>query len=346
MAEIEIIPESIKLIKISDEEYFSEKYKDYISNSKLKLINPEEGGSEELYESGLKSKYSDSFELGSAVHAMLLQPDYFEIAPVKKPTSKLGLFADKAYEFMKAGKSKEDAINEASLSADYYANKLTEKRLITALEACEPYWKEREEFESKLKSEKTQIYLSSPMEYKYQRCVSGLINNTKLMKTLNPDYLLDPPETYNEYAIFAEIYVINGDRKTKLKVKAKLDNFIIDHETQTITLNDVKTTGKPIGFFMGNYVQSDDPTITEKIWYDGSFQKFHYYRQMAFYLWLLACYCKTQGINYKTKANMVVVETVPEFSSKVYIVNGKHIKQGLDEFKKLLILVSEWIEKQ
>ena len=346
MVEIEIIPESIQLIKMSDEEYFSPKYADYISNSRLKLINPEEGGSEETYVNGLKSKYSDSFELGSAVHATLLQPEYFEIAPVKKPTGKLGLFADKAYDLMKSGSSKEDAISEASLSADYYANKLIDKRLSSALEACEPYWKEREEFESQLKSDKVQIYLSTPMEYKYKQCVSGLVSNTKLMKTLNPDYLLSPPEIYNEYAIFAEVYVIDGDKKTKLKVKGKLDNFIIDHETQTITLNDVKTTGKPVGFFMGNYVKPEYPSNSEKVWYDGSFQKFHYHRQMGFYLWLLACCAKTKGIDYQLKANMVVVETIPDFNSKVYKVSGKHIKQGLDEFKKLLILVAKWTETQ
>ena len=40
MAVIEIVPESIQLIKMTDEEYFSDKYKDYISNSKLGLLNP------------------------------------------------------------------------------------------------------------------------------------------------------------------------------------------------------------------------------------------------------------------------------------------------------------------
>ena len=39
-------------------------------------------------------------------------------------------------------------------------------------------------------------------------------------------------------------------------------------------------------------------------------------------------------------------ETIPEFKSRVYKVHNKHIKQGLDEFKQLLILVTEWIEKQ
>ena len=55
---------------------------------------------------------------------------------------------------------------------------------------------------------------------------------------------------------------------------------------------------------------------------------------------------QNQGFNYKLKANMVVVETIPEFRTKIYPVTGKQIKQGLDEFKKLLTLVVEWIEKK
>lgn len=64
------------------------------------------------------------------------------------------------------------------------------------------------------------------------------------------------------------------------------------------------------------------------------------------YLWLLSCCMQNQGFNYKFKANMVVVETIPEFRTRVYPVTDKQIKQGLDEFKKLLTLVVEWIEKK
>jgi hypothetical protein len=37
---------------------------------------------------------------------------------------------------------------------------------------------------------------------------------------------------------------------------------------------------------------------------------------------------------------MVVVETIPDYKTKIFSVNGKQIKEGLDEFKKLLILVA------
>ena len=52
LKEVKIYPlkDTVKRLKISDEEYFSKKYSGYISNSRLKYINPEEGGSIELFD--------------------------------------------------------------------------------------------------------------------------------------------------------------------------------------------------------------------------------------------------------------------------------------------------------
>ena len=281
MAVIEIVPESIQLIKMTDEEYFSEKYKDYISNSKLGLLNPEQDGSMELYTAGFKSKYSDSFELGSVVHAMLLQSEYYRISDIRKPNSKLGIFADKVYEYMLKGIDKKSAIEKASIDADYYAGKLTDKRLETALASCEPYWEKRKEYSLKMGeevSEITDLYISEPIFNKFSSCMEG-VNNSKIKKLLYPESILSDIEVYNEYAILAEIIVKTDDKEVRLKIKGKLDNFTIDHESETVTLNDLKTTGKPVGFFMGNYVSVEGSS--EKVWYDGSFQKYHYHRQMG-----------------------------------------------------------------
>jgi hypothetical protein len=40
---------SLRRVDMSDEEYFSKTYQDYVSNSRLKNINPNEGGSPALY---------------------------------------------------------------------------------------------------------------------------------------------------------------------------------------------------------------------------------------------------------------------------------------------------------
>ena len=50
-SDFKIIPvmDSIKRLDIDDEIYFSRKYSNYISNSRLKYIDPSEEGSPELY---------------------------------------------------------------------------------------------------------------------------------------------------------------------------------------------------------------------------------------------------------------------------------------------------------
>ena len=341
MDKVEIILDSIQLLKMSDEEYFSEKYKEYISNSKLSLINPEQDGSVESYEAGFVSKYSESFELGSAIHAIVLQPDYFHISEILKPYAKLGYFADKVYEFQKSGLSIDDSIEKASKKADYYAKGLSKSRKTATIEACSEYWKEREKWENefleKLNSESKQpLYLSSSVFDKFRQCMSG-ISKSKFNKILYPEGNV---ESYNEYAILADIKVTFDGKEIILKIKGKLDNFTIDHDNKIITLNDLKTTGRPVAYFMGNFVKVEGQD--EKVWYDGSFQKFHYFRQMALYLWLLnAAIFQLKGLSYECKANMLVVETIPKYKSRVCTVNKKNIEKGLNEFKNLIISVAK-----
>lgn len=56
--------ESVYRSKISDAEYFSSSYSNYISNSRLKYINPDQGGSPSLYNKGIENKSTNSLELG------------------------------------------------------------------------------------------------------------------------------------------------------------------------------------------------------------------------------------------------------------------------------------------
>lgn len=345
MAEIHIIPETVRLVKMTDDEYFAEK--DYISNSKLSLINPDEDGSFEKFERGIKSEYSESFALGSVVHAMLLQPDYYIISDINKPSGKLGLFAEEVYKLRSTGLPLREAIYAASNIADYYSNKLSGARLKTAIKNSLSFYLQRMKYEED--PEKQTIFVCEAIRYKYNQCMLNIKDSSsKIIETLYPQGLLNPDEFYNEFAIFCEVDYIDTETGeiTRLKLKGKLDNFTINHETETITLNDLKTTGKPVSYFMGNHVKTKTVTGEEvEVWYNGSFQYYHYYRQMAMYLWILQAAAKEiLGISYKPKSNMLVVETIPEFKSKIYPLNGRHIKYGLDELKNLLTLVVKWMQ--
>lgn len=344
MVEIQIDIDTIQLLKMDDSTYFSEKYKDYISNSKLSLINPEEGGSFDKFENGFDSKYSASYELGSAVHNMVLQPEYYYISDIRKPSAKLGLFAEEFFKLRSSGLSINDSINKASINSDYYAGKLTDNRIKTAIKSSIDYYfkKKKEVF---TEENKEAVYLSDQMFEKYEQCINGINQNKELLNLLRPEGLLEAPESFNEYAILCEADVNIDGEISRIKLKAKLDNFTLDHEQNLVTLNDLKTTGKPVRFFMGNDVYIEEEK--RKVWYDGSFQKYRYYRQMGMYLWLLQCAVqKEYGLIYTSKANMLVVETIPNFSSKVYAVNGIEIRKGLQEFKKLITLVVQWKKNQ
>lgn len=353
-SKITVIPESIRFLKISDEEYFGNpEYKNYISNSKLKLINPDEGGSPELWENGILLQYSESFEVGTAVHAILLQPNYFYISNIRKPSGKLGLFANKVYDY-KQNPEEKRSVNEiyqqASIDVDYYSGKLSEKRLATALETCIPYWKQRDENKEILSESKLPIYLSEKMFSISESCMNEISSNSQFKDLLYPEGLINNPEYYNEYAILCDILVETEEYSIILPFKLKLDNFTIDFDNSILTLNDLKTTGKPADYFMGNKVKStlEDGTEYEQ-WYDGSFQKYHYYRQLAVYLWILQCYIqKEYGIICKSKANILLVETIPEFKSRICPISNAQIQKGLKEIKNLLILVAdlEWKKKK
>jgi len=341
MAEITIIPESIQLVKMSDTEYFSSDFSAYLSNSKIGLLNPLEGGSIEKFLSGFEGDYSDSYELGSAVHCMTLQENSFFISNIRKPSGKLGVFAENVFLYRKNGATIKSAIELASKKANYYATSLSNNRLKTAIKKSISFYRKKIRIVEDV-SEKAPIYLSDAMFDKYVNCMTAVVGNSKIQKLLKPEGLFSIPEVYNELAILCELEFMTDEGEfIVIPFKAKLDNFTIDHETKVITLNDLKTTGKPVKYFMGNKVHSEEG----EVWYNGSFQKYRYYRQMSVYLWLLQAAIKQlypSLSDYSFKANMLVVETIPEFGADVFKIGGKSIKAGLEEFKTLLTYYAEW----
>lgn len=343
MTHIEIIPESIKLIKMTDEEYFSSKYDKYTSNSKLALLNPLQGGSITKYKAGYKSSYSPSFELGSAVHGMLLQPHDFVISPLSKPSGKLGEFVLAVYKARRKNISLEKAINIAKKESDYYVNSLTPNRIKTAIKSGLSFYIGKLKEDKVINTTEQILYLSDAIREKFIQCIDSAKKDVKLMGKLNPDHLVVPVESFNEYAIFCDLKITIDSKEHIIPIKCKIDNFTIDHELGIITLNDLKTTGRPVSYFMGNYVpQTDELGVTKKVWMNGSFQKYHYHRQMGLYFWLLSSAIKhIYDYDYDLKANMLLVETIPPFNTRVCPINGVHIKKGLDEFKKLIIYLIE-----
>lgn len=321
--------DTLHLQKIDDEEYFSERYSNYISNSRLSLINPSQEGSPEKFFNGFQSGFNQSFALGSAVHELILQPELFYLADdVYKPSAKLGAVADELYSIGKIRQPSLKEVNAAALKIDYYKGNLDEKKLANVYDKCTPYWNARKRFENTYSDTKELIYLDPKSRETVQKCVTALNNNKRVQKLLHPKGLLEDPISECEQAILLDILVETDDnQKFILKLKSKLDNYTIDKESGVITVNDVKTIGK---------IVSEIP---------NNISKFHYNRELAMYSWLLSlCAKKFYGMDSPTvKGNYLVVSTIPGHYTKVLPMTKKMFKEGWNEFEQLLKLVAKYV---
>lgn len=330
--EIRITPliETLRLQKIDDAEYFSDKYSNYISNSRLSLINPEQDNDPEAFFEGLSkhNKYSDALIFGSAVHELILQPELFELCEtVDRPTAKMGFMADELYYDACKGTLSDEAIISASNKIGYYKDKMTDNRIQDVRDKCQSYWEQRQIYESNKNTDTVPIYLDSKSRERVKECVKALTENCQIQDLLHPDGILEKPISENEQAILLDVKVeIPGYDPFILKLKAKLDNYSIDRETNTITINDVKTIGKIVSEFSNN------------------FERFHYHRELAIYSWLLSLAAKKYYNieNCTVKANCLVVSTIPMYYTKVYKVTKSDFDKGWKEFLYLLRLVATY----
>ena len=326
MIKIELVPDSIKYIQMDDERYFSEEFSNCISNSKLTLINPEQGGSKEKYLNGLGKNYSDSLVFGSAVHELILQPDDFYLEDgVDRPTSKLGFVADDLYKkYSKNGTITKKDVIESCKSIGYYANTIenNDAKISYVIDSCLPYIIERYTIEND--STTTPIFLDEKNRNKCLECVQKVQGDINIQKLLHPVDAISE----NEAALFIDFKATDTEtgKSVILRIKGKLDNFTIDSSNGTLVLNDLKTTGHLLKDFA------------------GSFKKFHYSRQMAIYTLMLKEFARVyHSIENPSSitANMLIVSTISGYFTGIYKVSKEEIEEGFKEFIELLRLAAE-----
>lgn len=324
--EFKIIPiaESAKRLKISDDEYFSPAYGQYISNSRLKYIDPKENGSIGLFRNPPKFTTS-SLYTGSCVHQRVLQPEEFSLAEkMNKPTAKLGQVVDKIIQYRKDGESIYESIKKACAEVGYYAN-TWESKIPEIIKKGFAYYMRAKDLEAGV------ITLDDKSYDVVTSCIASLENNKAIMNKLHPYNIFgDPIASYNEDALFLDFAIIYKSRATILKVKGKLDNWCIDEENKLLTINDLKTSGHYVDSFMRP---------------EGSLFKYSYYRQAGLYKTMLEEYAKKEyGYNYKWnfEFNFLVVQTIGDYSSACYRVSDALIEKGKQEYEDLLKRVAAY----
>lgn len=338
-----------RLADILDSDYFGEKFKDYVSNSQLKLINPDEGGSPELFLKGFADSKSPALELGTAVHQMILEKEKYFLSEVEKPSGKIGPMVDTAYDLLKSGEEciYRVAMARAAIVHDYYSASLTDKRIGAATEKGQEYF----DFLIRRDSDPSIIVLTAGMRERLTTCVDSVKANKSIMDLLKPVNELDDIKSFSEDVITLKVKAVlkepggelelDSEQELTFDLKSKIDNWSINFTNKVITLNDLKTTSTPVQYFAGRNVThiSADGIIGSPRHLPGSFQKYHYYRQMAMYGQMLWAYCVQEyGVDesWTFNTHMLVVETVAPFNSQVFKLSEQWIKTGKVEFKELL----------
>lgn len=330
--DIKITPllDTLQLLKINDEEYFSKKYSGYISNSRLGLLNPKQDGSSELFFKGFKPIYSSSLDVGSAVHCMCLQKGMFNIVDsVNKPTGKMGVMAEKLFDIWKGHIPTSEDILKVAKEIDYYKGKLTPTRIEEVKEKCKDFWIAKKRYlQTRRETLVTDLFLDQKSRQTAYACIQAVENNTSIQKILNPTSEiegLENPISETEWAILLNVKVEMPEIPPFiLKLKAKLDHFVINKACNEIQVNDLKTLGKILSEFKSNV------------------NKYCYNRELAMYTYLLKLVAeKFYGMENPTvRGNYLVVSTIPQYYSKVVPLTKKDFTEGFKEFSNLLKLAA------
>lgn len=291
-----------------------------VSNSRLTLINPEQGGSYLKYLKGFEEeeKYSRSLERGSAVHLALLEPELFIPNDTDKPSDAMTHFLRKVKEYRKEMPIQK-AIDTAKETTGYGKSWKQD----TLLKKLMPYYKFYKEMYNGGLSRDTYDTLL--------KCVAAVKANEEAMQLMEGGF--------NEHPMFRSVTLTVDGIDQELELKAKIDNWTIDYDNKVVTLNDIKTTGDPISLF-GGYMEQ----YPVKQFVKGSFHKYRYYRQMAFYLDMLLDHLSSYGLggDWVVNVNMIVVETHGNYECRVFKVSDHALKYGRDEYVKLLKLLIQY----
>ena len=337
------IPASAKSEDISDEQYFQEEpWSEYISNSKLNLVNPNTGGDYSLFLKSFSNKRrSKAFQTGTIVHSLLLQENNYGISDVMAPSGKLGAII---YDCFKLRSQNDKLTIRETLDTivkyhNYYNGKPSPtilKKLIREGFAYYMHLRLYKERDFILNSDEVKITLG---------CLESLKANETAMEVLfptDPDIL-----RFNEMAIAVDVKLEEIDYTLKIKV----DNWTLDIKKRIATLNDLKTSGTGLQNFVNGYWEFY-PTETEdiRVYHPGSFTKYSYYRQLAMYAKVLSLYIqKEYGFEPLMYVNIVAVETKEPYWSETFNFGtffkdqftSRQLKVGLEEMENLLWILKD-----
>lgn len=297
---------------IPDEIYFSEDYKDYISNSRLSLIDPSVGGSPMLYKEGSFGVSTASLRFGDAVHKMFLQAEDYTIS---NNVSLLPPKLENILQYMIDNKlevNMDNLLSSCVVLGDML--NLPDEQYDNILQIILQYYNAAE---NQIRRENV-IYLTDYDKFRVNKCLESLRSNPDIRKIMYSGLTCTNEQTV---LISVEAFVPyeNTEKKVILKFKGKVDNLMYD--SNTIIMNDLKTTSHIHKF-------------------NESIKTYHYKRQMGLYMWFLKqVFPSVQNVS----VNIFAVSSRKPFESKLVKFTLQDLQEGLDE-ASLLIKRVAWHE--
>lgn len=287
-----------------------------ISNSSLGYIDPLAGGNArqfKRYLDGEMEKYeSSSFELGTLIHQMILEPETIDMEPANVPGPKVKEIIDKLFAIMRTeypGLTENFSLEESlgkinidDLLTDFYKSRSLQSKHATLIKDGSDYW-----FALCQAADKTLV--TPEVFQQVHECVDSIqrhsIANHLLMGGDNGEY----DEAMNECEItWAEDWQVTLDEPAvEIDMKAKLDRILFNHTAKTITLVDLKTTRSPLGKF------------------HDTLYKYEYHRQLAFYQFALGRAYPDYTID---RTYIIAVQTNKSYPCEVFAIDESWLELG------------------
>jgi hypothetical protein len=299
-----------------------------VSNSGMKFINPEEGGTPARYKKAIVDREKEeestpSLENGKLIHLYVEKPSDFIISDVSRPTAKLGEWADMVWEKLpeswdegyitKDNKTLEKLVVEVMPK---YGNTTDATKLWNKFQECLDYLRHRY-----ISSD--DLCITPAQRTIVENCIYSLQINKKAKELLFQQGEDFGDKAYNELAIYwKEKLTIDGE-DIEIPCKGLIDRLQVYPSKKLVHLIDLKTTGKAVSKF------------------NSSFEYYRYYRQMAWYMravsvWLQEQFPDENTLEWKISVTMVVVETSGLYECKVYDVDPSWTSKGTSESIDLL----------
>jgi hypothetical protein len=302
---------------MQDENYYA---KESISNSDLGYlkVSPRQFLMRKQKEMQTKSA---AMELGTLIHKFTLEPDEFIIADVEPVTGKMGEYIQAYFELEKSGVDKDKIADMAYAHAQYKPSHSKPETILKSFKKKQ----ENIAYYEFLKRADGKIALGQKDRQVIEGCLTSLRGHVVANKLL----FTEPEgnvETFNEKEIYFNQHGVD--------CKSKLDRIIVNHDSKTVTIVDLKTTSNQV---YGTCTPLNTGTgILLRDWHTTGFMysclQYSYYRQLAFYMNAAIA----EYPDYGVEAFIVAVDTKGSYDAAVYKLPSEWIEEGVNEIQCLL----------